>query len=162
MKVLETEPSPEGILVVETDLNVDFAPPVGYVEPQYNKNNNNSDNNKNNRQSARLGVDKSIASSIKSGGVDYFLKEGQEKEIFRGEGHSLRNAPPKSGTTTAPLPQSTLIDSVLDGGRPKPLRLPKNVMFFGFSKAVNNEPSSADAGSRDSNPFKGPGTPLRK
>ena len=32
--VMETHPGGEGISVIDTDLEVDFAPPVGYVEPE--------------------------------------------------------------------------------------------------------------------------------
>ena len=32
--VMETKPEAKGISIVETDLSVDFAPPVGYVEPE--------------------------------------------------------------------------------------------------------------------------------
>lgn len=32
--VMETKPGGEGISVLDTDLEVDFAPPVGYVEPE--------------------------------------------------------------------------------------------------------------------------------
>ena len=31
--IMEAQPNPEGINVIDTDLEVDFAPPVGYVEP---------------------------------------------------------------------------------------------------------------------------------
>lgn len=34
---METKPSKKGISVIETDLEVDFAPPLGYVEPDYGK-----------------------------------------------------------------------------------------------------------------------------
>ncbi len=34
IQVLETKPEGKGISIVETDLEVDFAPPVGYVEPE--------------------------------------------------------------------------------------------------------------------------------
>ena len=32
--VMETKPGGEGISILDTDLEVDFAPPVGYVEPE--------------------------------------------------------------------------------------------------------------------------------
>ena len=32
--ILETRPAGSGISIVETDLEVDFAPPVGYKEPE--------------------------------------------------------------------------------------------------------------------------------
>jgi ubiquitin fusion degradation protein 1 len=35
--VLETKPSEVGISIIETDLEVDFAAPLGYVEPDYKK-----------------------------------------------------------------------------------------------------------------------------
>lgn len=31
---METKPGGEGISILDTDLEVDFAPPVGYVEPE--------------------------------------------------------------------------------------------------------------------------------
>ncbi len=139
VKVLETQPNANGILVIETDLNVDFAPPVGYVEPDYKKPAN------------QPGLSKSIASSIKSGGTDYFLK-GHEKDMFRGEGHSLRNSPHSSGIVA---PQATPVTG------PAPLRLPKNVMFFGFSKPVH-EKDPVDGGATPLGPFKGSGTALSK
>ncbi len=33
--VMESKPSKDGICILETDLEVDFAPPLGYVEPDY-------------------------------------------------------------------------------------------------------------------------------
>lgn len=38
--VMEIKPDrapKHGISIIETDLEVDFAPPLGYVEPEYNK-----------------------------------------------------------------------------------------------------------------------------
>lgn len=34
IKILETQPDAEGISILNTDLEVDFAPPKGYVEPK--------------------------------------------------------------------------------------------------------------------------------
>ena len=36
MSVLETKPA-NAVSVIECDLNVDFAPPVGYKEPEFRK-----------------------------------------------------------------------------------------------------------------------------
>ncbi|KAI8897647.1 ubiquitin fusion degradation protein UFD1-domain-containing protein [Globomyces pollinis-pini] len=33
--VMETKPSEKGISIIETDLEVDFAAPLGYIEPEY-------------------------------------------------------------------------------------------------------------------------------
>ena len=123
---------------------MDFAPPVGYVEPQYNK-----------AGASQTVMAKSIASSIKSGGADYFLK-GHEKEVFRGEGHSLRSSPHNSGINA---PQATPVEGLAN--RPAPLRLPKNIMFFGFNKTVaTSEKDNVDTTA--SGHFKGTGTALSK
>lgn len=36
LRVIDAEPSNEGISIIETDLQVEFAPPVGYKEPEKN------------------------------------------------------------------------------------------------------------------------------
>jgi ubiquitin fusion degradation protein 1 len=40
--VMETKPSDVGISIIETDLEVDFAAPLGYVEPDYGGKNSQS------------------------------------------------------------------------------------------------------------------------
>jgi ubiquitin fusion degradation protein 1 len=148
VKVLETDPDPTGILVIETDLNVDFAPPVGYVEPDYKKTAPGTAN----------GNQKSIANSIGQYGFSPKSSSGP----FNGTGQSLRSS--LSGTKSpAPTPTSaSTASSTHDPTRPTALKLPKNTMFFGVSKPskkeeeneTENKPAAASA-------FQGKGRSLR-
>jgi ubiquitin fusion degradation protein 1 len=152
VKVLETEPDPSGILVIETDLNVDFAPPVGYVEPDYSKGSN----------SAATTTAKSIAHSI--GQYEMSPQSGFSSAAgpFTGTGQSLRNS--VASGTASPLPTPTTTATTLDPNRPIALKLPKNTMFFGISSAKQPAPSttpSEDSDSNTSSAFKGKGRSLR-
>jgi ubiquitin fusion degradation protein 1 len=146
VKVLETEPDPTGILVIETDLNVDFAPPVGYVEPDY----------KRTASGAVNANQKSIANSIGQYGFSPKSPSGP----FNGIGQSLRSS--SSGTKSpAPTPTSASTTTTThDTSRPTALKLPKNTMFFGVSKPSKKEeeneskPAAAPA-------FQGKGRSLR-
>lgn len=68
LKVLEAKPEADGISIVETDLQVDFAPPVGYEEPKYER------------------QEKSIASSLKNS----FAESPRSFSAFQGQGQNLK------------------------------------------------------------------------
>jgi ubiquitin fusion degradation protein 1 len=141
VKVLETDPDPSGILVIETDLNVDFAPPVGYVEPDYKKASGSAAVNQ-----------KSIANSI----GQYGFSPKSSSVPFSGTGQSLRSS---SSGTKSPAPTPTNTAPVYDPSRPTALKLPKNTMFFGV-----NQPKKDDEEASESKPaaaFQGKGRSLR-
>lgn len=148
VKVLTTEPDSSGILVIETDLNVDFAPPVGYVEPDYSK------------ISAAATTTKSIAhslgASLKLGNSPGSSTSGP----FTGTGHSLRGSTtsPSSGTKS---PTPTPIDKLtFDPKHPIPLKLPKNTIFYGISSSGNKaEAQKSEEPPKSS--FQGKGRSLR-
>ena len=114
-----TDPDPTGILVIETDLNVDFAPPVGYVEPDYSK-------NLRERRLRRV--------------LLIHLEHRINLELLRNPLHRARLAVSDnlcevqlltpSGQNLLPL---QLIKSGFDPSRPVALNLPKNTMFYGIS-----------------------------
>ena len=153
VKVLTTDPDPTGILVIETDLNVDFAPPVGYVEPDYSKN------------LARATTTKSIAHSL---GASFQLGTSPQSSSsgpFSGVGQSLRGstASPPSGTKS---PAATPTDKVtsFDPSRPVALNLPKNTMFYGISPVNTKKKTEEEAKSSETEPksvFQGKGRSLR-
>lgn len=147
VKVLETEPDPTGILVIETDLNVDFAPPVGYVEPDYKK---TASGNANFNQ-------KSIANSIGQYGFSPKSSSGP----FSGIGQSLRSS--SSGTKSpAPTPTSSSTATVsFDHSRPTALKLPKNTMFFGVSQPIKKEYEKESESNPVAAAFQGKGRSLR-
>ena len=93
--VMETKPGGEGICVIDTDLEVDFAAPVGYVEPERPKPTPQA------TMAERLGIDvnsstpgSSRPSSALGGtfmttrpaGVS---KDGDQWEAFKGKGETL-------------------------------------------------------------------------
>ena len=144
VKVLETDPDPTGILVIETDLNVDFAPPVGYIEPDYKK-----------ASGAAAVNQKSIASSIGQFGFSPKSSSGP----FSGTGQSLRSY---SSGTKSPVPTPTNTTSsppVHDPSRPTALKLPKNTMFFGLNQPKNDDKDASD--SKPAPVFQGKGRSLR-
>ena len=129
VKVLTTDPDPTGILVIETDLNVDFAPPVGYVEPDYSKN----------VGKASTASTKSIAHALGASFQFGTSPQSTSSGPFSGVGQSLRGstASPSSGTKS---PASTPTDKfVFDPNRPVALNLPKNTMFYGISPIDNTK-----------------------
>ena len=150
VKVLETEPDSRGILVIETDLNVDFAPPVGYVEPDYNKN------------FGGTGVQKSIASTL-GDSFQYGISPKSASGPFSGTGQSLRdNSSGFRASSPAPSQSSSINSKIVDPSRPTALKLPKNTMFFGVSPAATSEVKDTKATEKvKPEPFQGKGRSLR-
>lgn len=142
VKILETEPDSRGILVIETDLNVDFAAPVGYVEPDYSN-------------SKKTATQKSIANTL-GAAMQFDFSPKSSSGPFSGTGQSLRSI--SSGTRSpASIPTNNTID--LDPSRPVALKLPKNTMFFGVTPVVKKEePEEAES---KKPAFQGKGRTLR-
>ncbi|CAG8565416.1 16179_t:CDS:10, partial [Acaulospora colombiana] len=120
--VLEVKPSSEsvdGISIVETDLEVDFAPPVGYVEPSPQPKD-------------------TMANRIKIGES---VLESERWLAFQGTGNRLNGKLVKTSSANARLhnPNSNKQDP--DSGRnvPAPLRLPFGKLFFGYKVVPLNE-----------------------
>ncbi|KAI8870942.1 UFD1-domain-containing protein [Ramicandelaber brevisporus] len=187
MKVLET-PNTDGnvgrgtgISVVETDLQVDFAPPVGYVEPQRPSTPAQSTpgtSRPGSRMAAGSGMDISHA----------VVEPVQKWSPFQGAGTSLRppSAAPSRPFKRSPLANSTPsnkgseeptepdAESVKDK-TPKPIVLRPGELYFGWSTPVivagddgkDNKEASTDspesaASSRKSEAFTGAGATLRR
>jgi ubiquitin fusion degradation protein 1 len=88
--VMETDPSGEGISVLDTDLSVDFAPPVGYVEPEPPKPAPPT------TMASRLNINVNGSSpgpsrpaSALDGARTVLSKNGDQWESFRGRGETL-------------------------------------------------------------------------
>lgn len=150
VKVLETEPDPAGILVIETDLNVDFAPPVGYVEPDYSK---KTGGNKSTMPT------KSIASTLGTS-LKFDMSPPASSGIsFTGTGQSLRSG------TKSPAATPTNATPVFDPSRPVALKLPKNTMFYGISPSVDEkrkeQQDNAAQAKEQKSLFQGKGRSLR-
>jgi ubiquitin fusion degradation protein 1 len=97
--VMETKPGGEGISVLDTDLEVDFAAPVGYVEPERPKpaepatmaSKLKIDVNQSTPGSSRPGSSLSgaFAGNSTAPGATAVSKDGDEWESFKGKGETL-------------------------------------------------------------------------
>uniref|UniRef100_A0A1D1XUX7 Ubiquitin fusion degradation protein 1 n=1 Tax=Anthurium amnicola TaxID=1678845 RepID=A0A1D1XUX7_9ARAE len=148
MEVKSNNTSSNGISIVETDLEVDFAPPAGYVEPQQPK--------------------QSMASKIK---LEEPIADTKGFSAFQGSGQRLNGKTVKSPSSIASSSKSSstfsskLEEETNENGKnddtpniPAPLNLPFGKLFFGYkvvpvgaNKQVENESTS----------FKGEGQRLR-
>jgi len=145
--VLEVKPTSEkmGVSMLETDVSVDFAPPVGYIEPTASRGSGTS-------------TPKSVA-GLPAGGmlhsqgtmaqaINYdaiapsstFMAQG-EKAIsshFLTGGHKLnskkgtKTPTPKASTPVAGTSSNTPAPPVRRTNGPQPLRLAPNKLFFGY------------------------------
>ncbi|CAG8442773.1 1827_t:CDS:2 [Diversispora eburnea] len=117
--VLETKPSNDGISIVETDLEVDFAPPVGYVEPKPQPKDTMAN---------KIKFEEPAAEPTKG-----FL-------AFQGDGQRLNGKAIKDETNS----ESSNVHDLGSGENiPAPLNLPFGKLFFGYKiiplSNVNNE-----------------------
>lgn len=156
--VMETTPGGEGISILDTDLEVDFAPPVGYVEPERPKATLSTMASKLNidlssqtpgssRPASSLGGN--FAGTSKAGTT--VSKDGDAWETFKGRGETLGGRRTKGRGIThraaEQVPASSKIirtgqhrvvvneDLENEGNVPAPLNLPFGKLFFGFNIA---------------------------
>ena len=145
--VLEVTPKSEksGVSMLETDVSVDFAPPVGYVEPQSSRASGTSTPRSiagvpaggvlHNQGSMAQAIDyDSIAPSASSAAAgakavsSNFLLGGQKLASKKGS-----KAPtPKASTPVAGQSTNTPKTIVRRTNGPQPLRLAPNKLFFGY------------------------------
>ncbi len=164
IKILEVKPESEsqGMCVIETDLETDFAPPVGYVEPDYKK--QKEENAKLRREKAldapALRGEGSMAKQIH---YDKLLRVAENKDTrFKGAGVKL------SGKNVFKNDDSKHTDKSMDkldlSGPCKPLNLPDGYLFFGFPVVpYKDEVEEAEEKRKEQvdDSFKGEGHTLR-
>ncbi|KAI9656157.1 MAG: ubiquitin fusion degradation protein [Trizodia sp. TS-e1964] len=177
--VLETKPENKtnAISVVETDLIVDFAPPIGYVEPTRSAAGDKSQGKENpgvpsggvlhsqggmaqainyssiapSSQAAAAGA-KAVSSNFLLGGQKLSSKKGSKAP-------TPKPSTPVAGTSTNPIPARPL--RVTNG--PQPLRLAPGKLFFGYEvKELKKKDASGSAAEQEGKQtFKGLGQSLR-
>ncbi|KAK6198115.1 ubiquitin fusion degradation protein UFD1-domain-containing protein [Scheffersomyces amazonensis] len=160
IKVLEAKPESnnKGICVVETDLETDFAPPVGYVEPEYKP------VVKPSTPIDPSSVNRGIGAATMAKSINYaqIVAEASRpgSDSFRGSGQKLSGAPSKAIET------NYKIDDLNPDAPPAPLNLPENQLFFGFPvvlptpEATDDEESNTNIS--EENVFTGAGQSLRQ
>ena len=176
--VLEVKPTSEkmGVSMQETDVSVDFAPPVGYVEPTSNRGSGTSTPrslaglpaggmlHSQGTMAQAINYD-AIAPSSNSAvagaraGSSNFLLGGQTLRAKKGANAPTPNAStPVAGTSTnthAPVTRRT--------NGPQPLRLAPNKLFFGYEiKPVKTQADKDKENADAQQPhFSGQGQTLR-
>jgi len=172
--VMETNPGGGGISVLDTDLEVDFATPKGYVEPERPKaappstmaSKLNIDLNSSTPGSSR--PSSSLGGGFTTGKTTAVSKGGDHWESFKGKGETLTGRKTKgkgiSHRTVEQVPEGSKIsrtdkhkvvttDSMdTEGKVPAPLNLPFGKLFFGFNVVEYKAPEVKPPGSPPTSP----------
>jgi ubiquitin fusion degradation protein 1 len=144
IQVLEARPENDmaAVSVIETDLEVDFAPPVGYVEPEHNARSKSIPHE-------NLLVRGGIANMLNYESIVNAQAENQS--LFKGAGQHLNGKEVKPRAAESSIPQNETT--------PAPLNVPFGTLFFGYNVVPPKKPE--DEESKESS-FKGEGTTLRR
>ncbi|KAJ1968227.1 ubiquitin fusion degradation protein [Dispira parvispora] len=154
--VQEIKPEGPGISIVETDLEVDFAPPVGYIEPERPA-----------RGPASLQPTMASELNLPPPGTDAAGHDAQSQgwTAFQGAGNRLSNRgnskSSSSKTATVPTPSAQSIPATGSTGSsaaPPALNLPFGQLFFGFQV---QPPASVETTTTGSSTFAGEGNALK-
>ncbi|KAF8911012.1 ubiquitin fusion degradation protein I [Gymnopilus junonius] len=186
--VMETRPGGEGISVLDTDLEVDFAAPVGYVEPERPKAAPPStmasklkiDLNSQSPGSSRPGSSLSGGFAGTSTGTTTLSKGGDQWESFKGKGETLGGRRTKGKGISHRKPEQVPEGSKIihtdqhrivsndtlesDVKVPAALNLPFGQLFFGFNVQTYTPPEptapKSPPAQQQANPFTGTGNTL--
>lgn len=165
--VLDVKPETDkmGVSMIETDVSVEFAPPVGYVEPERKSGTSTPRSVRggglpaggilHSQGTMAQAINySSIAPSVTSVPTN-FLGEGQ-----RVAKKGSKTATPKPAT---PVPVDTSAAPKRRTGAPAPLRLPPNKLFFGYELKPfkSSEDKEQDKENSSKPHFAGQGQSLR-
>ncbi|KAF2860931.1 UFD1-domain-containing protein [Piedraia hortae CBS 480.64] len=159
--VLEVKPdlsSSHAISVQETDLEVDFAPPIGYEEPKAGASNGIKSTMA--AKSGTVHTEGSMAKAINFSSIAPLgttAAQGQAASAFIGSGGTL-SSKGKAPERSVPLPASSIPTSGNRLTGPQPLRLPPGKLFFGYE--VKPLKKSMKAEEQTQTEFKGEGQRL--
>jgi len=187
--VLEVKPESEShaISVQETDLEVDFAPPVGYQEPAKTSG-TSTPRSIGSTMASRGGMvhtEGSMAQAINYSAISpasstaavghakansAFSGSGNRLVPKKGKSSTVASTPASTPRTSTPVPGTTSTatgasqpKTVQRRNGPQPLRLPPGKLFFGYEiKPLKNKEAQAAAAAEQWNQFKGDGQTLRK
>ncbi|KAM3531783.1 hypothetical protein NHJ13051_000519 [Beauveria bassiana] len=132
--VLDVKPETDkmGVSMIETDVSVDFAPPVGYIEPERNSGTSTPSTRPGVPAGGVLHSKGTMAQAINYSAIAPSVTSNPTN--FLGEGQRIakkgsKNATPKPAT---PVPVDTTAVPRRITGAPAPLRLAPNKLFFGY------------------------------
>jgi len=175
--VLEVKPEnpKQAICTLETDLSVDFAPPVGYVEPKKTSGTSTprSATGGLSQQGGTLHSQGTMAQAINYASIapSSSTAAAGAKAVssnFQTQGYKLSSkkgskAPtPKPSTPVAGASTNKKAEVTRRGSGPQPLRLPPGKLFFGYEvKPVKKKNETKEDG-KESVQFQGQGQTLRR
>lgn len=164
--VLEVKPETDkmGVSMIETDVSVEFAPPVGYVEPEKRSGTSTPGSGRggvpaggalNNQGTMAQSINYNAIAPSVTNNVTNFLGGGQ-----RLTKKGSKNTTPKPAT---PAPAETPVVLKRSTGAPAPLRLAPNKLFFGYEiKPVKTSKDKEEEKEKAKRPhFEGQGQSLR-
>lgn len=155
IKVLEAKPesSSQGICVVETDLQTDFAPPVGYVEPEYKP----AVKEPQSKPITPSPVNRGVGAGTMANSINYAkIVAEQSNNTFKGSGQKLSGKPSQEATKTISM------DDLDPNAAPVPLDLPSNQLFFGFPVQLPTPSDTPESTPEQQPTFGGVGQSLRQ
>jgi ubiquitin fusion degradation protein 1 len=173
--VLETKPEnpKNSICIIDVDLNVDFAAPLGYEEPKRTSGTSTPRSATSGLPGAKGGVihpEGSMAQSINYTSIAPKSKEGNAAHAvassnFSGAGNRVAARKGKAAATPASTKSSTpdpeAKQPVAKGDAPFPLRLPPGKLFLGYEiKPVKKK--EGETVTKEPVHFQGQGNTLRK
>ena len=180
MAVLDVKPETDkmGVSMIETDVSVDFAPPVGYVEPEKQQRSSGTSTPRSTRGGPGLpagGLLHSQGTMAQAINFDAIApgSAAAASSHFHGEGNRLttkkanskaptpKPATPVAGDSANPKDPNAAPRRRTNG--PMPLRLPPNKLFFGYEiKPVKTAADKEREASNTRQPhFAGQGQTLR-
>ncbi|KAK3997131.1 putative ubiquitin fusion degradation protein 1 [Cladorrhinum sp. PSN332] len=143
MAVLEVKPETDkmGVCMIETDVSVDFAPPVGYVEPERQPRASGTSTPRSAAGLPHGGLMHSQGTMAQAINYDSIAPSALANQVgnFHGEGLRLNKKGSKAGTPKPATPVAGTSANVAAVALPKrrnngpmPLRLPPNKLFLGY------------------------------
>ncbi|OTA65231.1 UFD1-domain-containing protein [Hypoxylon sp. EC38] len=175
--VLEVKPEAEklGVCMIETDVSVEFAPPVGYVEPQKGSGTSTPRSTKGGLPAGGIMHPQgTMAQSINYDAIapnsttaatgaravsSHFLSEGHKLNAKKGsKAPTPKPTTPVAGTSSNAAPVTRRRTN-----GPMPLRLPPNKLFFGYEIKPVKTDADKEAEKENANKphFAGQGQTLR-
>jgi ubiquitin fusion degradation protein 1 len=175
--VLDVKPETTkmGVSMIETDVSVDFAPPVGYVEPEKPVKGSGTSTPKSGKGGAPAGGVlhhqgtmaqaigfQNLAPSALAATSTNFAGEGQ-RLVAKKAAKAATSKPATPDIAPSPSPGLTTPLVRRNPNGPMPLRLPPNKLFFGYEiKPVANPEEKAEQEKAANKPwFAGQGQSLR-
>ncbi|KAH8178044.1 ubiquitin fusion degradation protein UFD1 domain-containing protein [Sarocladium implicatum] len=166
--VLDVKPETDrmGVCMIETDVSVEFAPPVGYVEPERKSGTSTPRSTKGGLPVGGVVHSQgSMAQSINYSAIAPSVTSTATN--FLGEGQKLAKKGSKTSTpkpaTPVPSEANTTAQPARRDGAPAPLRLAPNKLFFGYeyTPLKTKEQKEKEAATAERPHFAGQGQTLR-